>query len=215
MVCPLCGQRKAKRACPALGRQICAACCGTKRLVEIQCPSDCVYLASAREHPAAAVLRREQRDFALLVQSMRDLNERQSQLFFLVSRFLIQYEPPELQPLTDDDVAEAAAALAATLETSIRGVIYEHRPASLSAERLLNALKPLLTQAGGHGGTAFERDAAVVMRRVEETARGVHTEDKPNRRAFLELVGRVIGKTEAANGDPSGTASEGQRLIVP
>ncbi len=215
MICPLCGQRKAKRACPALGRQICAACCGTKRLVQIQCPSDCVYLASAREHPAAAVVRREQRDFGLLMQSMRDLNERQSQLFFLVSRFLIQYEPPELHPLIDADVAEAAAALAATLETSVRGVIYEHRPASLSAERLLNALKPILVQAGGHGGTTFERDAAVVLRRVEETARGLHAEDEPNRRAFLDLVGRLVAKTEAADGDLPGVSSEGQRLIVP
>ena len=44
MVCPLCGERKAKRACPALNRHICAVCCGTKRLVEINCPADCVYL---------------------------------------------------------------------------------------------------------------------------------------------------------------------------
>ena len=71
-----------------------------------------------------------------LVQFMRDLSERQSQLFFLVTSFLVGYQPPELQPLIDNDIAEAAAALAATLETSVRGVIYEHRPASLPAERL-------------------------------------------------------------------------------
>ncbi len=53
MTCPLCSQRKARRACPALGHQICAVCCGTKRLTQIPCPSDCVYLASAREHPPA------------------------------------------------------------------------------------------------------------------------------------------------------------------
>ena len=48
-------------------------CCGTKRLVEIQCPADCVYLASAREHPAAATIRRQQHDLSMLLQFMRDL----------------------------------------------------------------------------------------------------------------------------------------------
>ena len=48
MLCPLCGKRNARRACPALGHLICAVCCGTKRLTEIACPSDCGYLATAR-----------------------------------------------------------------------------------------------------------------------------------------------------------------------
>jgi len=214
VVCPVCGQRKARRSCPALGKQICAVCCGTKRLVQIHCPPDCVYLASAREHPPAAIVRQQQRDLALLVQCMRDLGERQSQLFFLVNRFLVRYQPPELQSLVDDDVAEAAAAMAATLETSARGVIYEHRPASLPAERLMTALKPLLAQAGGGGGTAFERDAAVVMRRVEEAAREVRSRDESNRRAYLDLLGRLLrnvedaAESEAAQPDPP-------RLIVP
>ena len=66
----------------------------------------------------------------------------------LVNSVLAAYQPSELQPLIDDDVAASAAALAATLETSARGVIYEHRPASLPAERLMSTLKPLLAEAG-------------------------------------------------------------------
>jgi len=214
VVCPLCGQRKARRACPALNRQICAICCGTKRLVQIQCPSDCVYLATAREHPPAAVVRQQQRDLGLLVQFMRDLNERQSQLFFFVATFLVRYESPELQALIDNDVGEAAAALAATLETSSRGVIYEHRPASLPAERLVSALKPLIADAGRNGGTAFERDAAVVLRRIEEAARDARLNEVENRRAFLELLGRVVRKSDAGS-EPADPAGEPSRLIVP
>ena len=210
MVCPLCGSRRARRACPAVGKQICAVCCGTKRLVEIQCPSDCVYLATAREHPPAAILRRQQRDVELLVRFMRDLNQRQSELFFLIDAFLLRYHPPELQPLIDDDVIEAAAALAATSETATRGVIYEHRPPSPPAERLATALKPLLARAGQNGGTPFERDAAVVLRRIEEAAREARAIDRDNRRAFLDLLARVIpesGEQEAPPASP--------RLIVP
>ena len=132
VICPLCGERRARRGCPALDKQICSVCCATKRLVEIQCPAR---LRLPRPPPAST---RQPPPFGssnatsdLLVQCMRDLSERQSQLFFLISTFLQRYEPPELQPLIDDDVAEAAAALAGTFETAVRGVIYEHRPAAL------------------------------------------------------------------------------------
>jgi hypothetical protein len=216
VICPLCGKRSARRACPALAKQICAVCCGTKRLVEIQCPADCSYLASAREHPAAPVLRQQQRDLGLLLPFVRDLSERQSQLFFLAMRFLLQYEPPELQRLIDDDVVGAVTALAATLETSARGVIYEHRPTSLPAERLANAIKPLLAEVGERGGSAFDRDAAVVLRRIEAAASGARTGDEANPRAFLDLVARVLRKTaEEAGGDEPAASAEGQRLILP
>lgn len=204
MICSLCGQRKARRACPALGAHICAVCCGTKRLVQIQCPADCPYLATAREHPPAAAVRQQQRDVGLLVQAMRDLNQRQSQLFFLVNNFLVRYQPPGLQALIDDDIAEAAAALAATIETSVRGVIYEHRPASLPAERLMSALKPILAEAGRNGGTPAERDAAFVMRRIAEAAREVRATDATNRRAFLDLLGRVLRNTGSEDDDSAG-----------
>jgi hypothetical protein len=182
--------------------------------VQIQCPPDCVYLATARDHPPAAAVRRQQEDLSWLVHFMRDLNERQSQLFFLVNTFLFQYQPPELQPLVDDDVAEAAAAQAATFETSARGVIYEHRPASLPAERLMNALKPVLAQAGGRGGTAFERDAAVVLRRVEEAARQLRSGHESNRRAFLDLLGRVLRKKDDG-AEPPAEKPDAPRLILP
>jgi hypothetical protein len=144
---------------------------------------------------------------------MRDLNQRQSQLFFLVSTFLVRHHPPELQPLIDDDAAEAAEALAATLETSARGVIYEHRPASLPAERLVASLKPLLVEAGGpNAGTAFERDAAFVLRRISEAARAARTTDEDNRRAFLDLLGRIIKRE---NADAESARPPDSRLIVP
>jgi hypothetical protein len=200
VLCPLCGIRSAKRSCPALGKQICAVCCGTKRNVQIQCPTDCPYLASAREHPAAAVVRQQQRDVGLMMQSMRDFNERQSQLFLFINTFLMKYQPPELQALIDDDVVAAMSALAATYETASRGVIYEHRPASLPAQRLVTALSPVLAEAG-KGGSLFERDAAFVMRRIERAVADVRALDQLNRRAYLDLLGRVIVKKDSSAAD--------------
>ena len=121
--------RANRRACPAVGKQICAVCCGTKRLVQIQCPPDCVYLTTARDHPPAALVRRQQQDLGLLVHFMRDLNERQSQLFFLATTFLVQYQSPELQPLIDDEtgvtsspVSFGASFLSGARENTLRDV---------------------------------------------------------------------------------------------
>jgi hypothetical protein len=214
VLCPLCHQRKARRICPALGKQICTVCCGTKRQVEIRCPHDCTYLLSAREHPPVATVRKHRRDLGVVVRFMQDLSERQSRLFLLIMTFLVRYQPPELHALIDDDVAEAVVALSATFETSSKGVIYEHRPASLSAERLATALKRVLSEAGRTGGSAFERDAAVVLRRVEAAARLAAKEDPGNRRAFVELLGRIIDKKDDPARDIDAEA-EAPRVIIP
>jgi hypothetical protein len=185
--------------------------------VQIQCLPVCAWLASAREHPPAVIVRQQQRDVALLVQCMRDFSERQSQLFFLLSTFFVRYEPSELQPLIDDDVSEGAAALASTFETASRGVIYEHRPASLPAERLLAALKPVLTETGRGLGSSFERDAAIVLRRIAEVAKEMRALEPDNRRAFLDLLGRVISKESppASDQETAPHPPAPSRLIVP
>lgn len=145
-------------------------------------------------------MRQQQRDIGLLVNFMRDFSERQSHLFFLVNTFVTGYQPGELQALIDDDVAEAMDALAATYETSVRGVIYDHRPASLPADRLAVALKPVLAEAGKNLGTAFERDAAVVLRRVAESVRDVRSMTAPQKpddqRTYLDLLGRVVRRPD-------------------
>jgi len=211
--CPLCGQRKARRSCPALQQNICPVCCGTKRLTEIPCPADCGYLATAREHPPAVLVRQQQRDVTLFVQLMREFSERQSQLFLMAGAVLVRYQAPELQPLIDSDVAEAAAALAATFETAVRGVIYEHRPASPPAERLTVALKRLFAEAQAQSGSAFERDAAVVLRRIEEGVSTIRALEPEGQRPFLDLLGRLIRKSDPATNVSE--KSEEPRLIVP
>jgi hypothetical protein len=182
--------------------------------VEIACPSDCPYLASARQHPPAAAVRRQQDDLSTVAYVMRDLNDGQSRLFFVLLTFLVRYQPPELHPLLDEDIADAMAAIAATYETAARGVIYEHRPASLSAERLASGLKPLLAEAGQGGGTLFQRDAAVVLRRVEAAARGAMGAAPDNRRQFLDLIRRVIRPHDDEGGDGA-PSDEGPRVIIP
>lgn len=216
MTCPLCGVRKARRSCPALGHLICTMCCGTKRLTEIRCPADCPYLTSAREHPAAAVRRRQETDLAQLVHGLRDLNEQQSRLFVAVTGFISQYQAPDIHPLIDDDVAEAAGALASTFETASRGLIYDHRPSARQAERLMAGLRTVLDESERRAGSGFARDAAVVLRRVEEMVRDARSADARSTRTYLELVGRVMTKARRPeSAEAPGAAEDGPRLIVP
>jgi hypothetical protein len=159
-------------------------------------------------------VRQQQRDVTALVGYMQDFSERQSQLFFLIATFLLRYEPPELHPLVDDDVAEASAAIAATFETASRGVIYEHRPNSLSAERLASELRPLLAKVSDQGGESARRDSAVVLRRVEAAAREVGRSVGGSRRAFIDLLGRVVNVRALENRETSSDDSA-PRLIIP
>ena len=205
MLCSLCGTRKARRACPALGRTICAVCCGTKRLAEIACPPDCAYLTTAREHPAAVVRRQQERDVAVLLPTIQHLSERQYQLFFLLQTVIARHNPgspprvvgavgwkPEgFARLLDDDVAEAAAALAATLETAARGVIYEHGTQSVVAQRLVAEMKALLGELREQRVTVYDGEAAIVLRAIEQGARDARTAGGGDT-AYLTLMSRLL-----------------------
>ena len=224
MTCPSCGARKARRSCPALGQRICTLCCGTKRLTEIRCPADCPYLASSREHPTAAARRQQEQDLALLAGLMRNFNDRQAELLLAVTLFLARYRPDDLQTAIDQDVGDAAAALAATFETASHGVIYDHRAASLPAERLVARLRPLLEETARRMGPGppegNARDAAVVLRRIEGAVRDLagrpSLSGSDTRRPFLDILERATrGRDLPSTPDGREPDPGAPRLIVP
>jgi hypothetical protein len=212
MVCPQCGQRKARRDCPALGRTICSVCCGTKRVVEIRCPSDCGYLTAAREHPAAVIRRQQAQDVARLLPSLRHLTERQSQLFFLLQSAIARHTPGALMRTVDSDVIDAAGSLAATLETAVRGVIYEHAPQSPTAQALVKEMKNVVAQLREQGATVYDREAAIALRAIEQGAKGIGAQ--PGGRAYLDLIARLL-QVSAAPEATAAPASSASGLILP
>jgi hypothetical protein len=198
VACPSCHQRKARRACPALGQTICPVCCGTKRLTEINCPADCAYLSAAREHPAAVVRKQQERDVAMLLPSIHTLTERQHQLFFLFHSVIARYVPDGFGRLNDEDVGEAAGALAATLETSARGVIYEHSAQSPIAQGLARALKTMLEEIRTQGTKVYDAEAAIALRAIEQGARDARKLAGVDPAAYLALVGRLLHANRGA-----------------
>jgi len=201
MSCPLCQLRKERRACPALHQTICAVCCGTKRLTEIQCPDDCVYLTSAREHPAAVVKRQQEHDVAILLPTLKGLSERQHQLFFLFQSLIARHTPEGFARLVDDDVAEAAAVAASTLETAAKGVIYEHAAQSLPAQRLATEMKTMLAEMRQQGVKVYDREAAIVLRAIEKGARETRKVE-PGDTSYLTLMARLLQRNRAGAQPP-------------
>lgn len=215
MVCPLCNRRKAKRACPALGKPICTVCCGTKRQVEITCPHTCVYLASSRTHPPAVVQRQLELDRAMLLPLLQGFSDRQARAFLMLAAMVVRHKSEALQTLLDADIAQATEALAATLETADRGIVYEHQPASLPAARLTTELKAAVAEMTQSGGSGLERDATIALRRLEAAARTSSQSDARSTR-LRDLLHRMLAPSPlAASHEPDTPAPQTSPLIIP
>jgi hypothetical protein len=214
--CPLCGTRKARRACPALNREICAVCCGTKRLVEIACPADCGWLRASAAHPPAIAQRRQERDLAFIYGALGDLSERQGRVLLYLQAFVKQCATVSptaitgLAPLVDRDVADAAASLASTFETSAKGILYEHQATSVPAQRVAGDLKRGLQELARAERAVPDRDAAAALRMLQKLASGAAPALGDGERSYLDLVDRVM---KPSNEEPR--ADDTTRLIVP
>ena len=217
-VCPSCRRRKGRRTCPALHASICTTCCGTKRLTEIPCPSDCGYLVTARAYPPAVVQRRQEREARLLAPLLHDLTPRQHRLFLFIQSVVGRHRPASLPPLQDVDVADAVAALAATIETERRGIIYEHRATSLPAQRLEADLKAALDGQRAQAAGSFDRDLVVVLRRTERAARHARDTLGEGQTVYLDFLERLLRDLASQPGPtateaPAGDTAPG--LIIP
>jgi hypothetical protein len=216
--CAICGSRKAKRACPALGRDICPVCCATKRHTEIACPADCAYLSMSRAHPAAAVQRQQEHDMRFVIPRISDLGEAQYRLFLFSAALMLQHARTLVPSPLDVDVADAAASVAATLETAGKGIIYEHHPASLPAQRLASELGTAvaeLARKAGAEASRVERDMARALRALERAAREARSAVPDPAQAdasWMALSARMLGP--AAQAAPSAKEPDEPRIII-
>jgi hypothetical protein len=202
----VCRQRKGKRACPARGGAICSQCCGTKRLVEIDCPSDCRYLTGAHAPGWEGRAADRQRDQRRLGPHLAELTEKQVQLALIALAGLggIRGLHPDLD---DALVLEAITAVRKTAETRDRGVLYEHPPGDARAEALVQEVAGIF-EARGEDGTVHrprDRDLVAALRALERAIAATAREAEGDH-AFLDtaarLVGRLGGKTAAPRPRP-------------
>ncbi|MBI2828702.1 MAG: hypothetical protein HYX77_05465 [Acidobacteria bacterium] len=156
--------------------------------------------------------RRQERDVSRLLPTIRHLTERQYQLFFLFHTVIARHKPQGLTRLVDSDIAEAAAALAATLETAARGVIYEQMPPAPPAQALSAEMKTMLARMREQGAAVYDRETAIVLRAIEQGAREVKAPDEGDA-AYVDLIARLL-QVNAARHAPA-EAAPARALILP
>lgn len=175
---------------------------------------------AALAHPPAATRRQQERDHALVAVMGDGLSDAQADLLWAFLNTVTGYAADPLLRLADVDLADAAAALAATIETADRGLIYEHRPSSLSAQRLLTDLRTVLTSATSKlqasAATRTERDGAVVLRQVERAVRRAQeVEPGGGPSLALGMIGRVVKAVAQAGADRGPVEPARPMLIRP
>ena len=115
---------------------------------------------------------------------------------------VLSYKPEGLGRLTDSDVALATGALASSLETASKGVIFEEATSSVVAEGLRRALKPVIEEITKNSGSRAEREVAIVLRGMERGARHEGGQIPDGEASYLELVGRVFQQRPQAAQPP-------------
>lgn len=207
MSCPLCRERKGKRHCPAKGERICSACCGSKRLVEIDCPRDCVYLSGAHAGAWDGREAERARDQRRLAPSVQGLTNAQMQLL-LVAIVGLDRLRAERRELDDRLVLDAVRALRKTVETRGRGILYDHSAENLRAEGLLHDLRGLFDAKDEEGRPVApdDRDLLPALRALESLVDT--TQREGGRTDFLEMARRIAADVRRE------AQARPQRLIV-
>jgi hypothetical protein len=194
ILCKICGQRRAKRACPAVEGDICPLCCGTQREVSLSCPLSCTFLREAHKHektiPVAEtdVSDRE-------VEFSEDFFQQHEELMLFCMFSLLQ-AALRTPGAVDADLLEALAAVIKTHRTAESGLLYESRPENTIAagvQRIFSegiAEYEKMRQEKGTLALVSETKllpALVLLRRIAQQSNN----GRPRGRMFIDLLSQM------------------------
>src|SRR3989475_5358683 len=194
-ICPLCSDRHGKRYCPAVAEPICAVCCGTKREVEIDCPSSCGYWKASRSYESEKPIPDPQIAAKAHHYDGRFF-ERYHLILDSVTRAIIEEHFASRQ-LVDSDVIGVFQALKATMKTLSSGIYYEslpEGPVRLSLFRRLKALFDELMQPDPSGVRPILKvTEAVDVLDFLTVAAQANSSVRPKRRRYLNWITEKFG----------------------
>ena len=145
MKCVSCGNRKAKRYCPALKASICPVCCGEKRGVEINCPLDCMYYVEGQIHQQLKVMhQRIRKEGPVSYVRRAELYNRNPEVFARIEKIFADAFRANRR-LRNEDTVSALELVKSTLDTEKKGLIYQHRSENSFANELSTGLLIALT----------------------------------------------------------------------
>jgi hypothetical protein len=198
--CPLCSERPGKRYCPAKADQICAVCCGTKREVEIDCPSSCPHLIAGRSYEAEK--RIPDPELAQKVEKYsNDFVYRYAPILDEISRSVVE-ERLQSPWLVDNDVVEVYKSLSATMKTLSSGIYYETLPDGPVRISLFRRLKAKLDELMQPSADADKRilkvTEAVDVLDFLTVAVQANSSVRPKSRRYLDWLAQMSGLSPAS-----------------
>jgi hypothetical protein len=170
MLCVICRKRKGKRLCPAKNALICPQCCGEKRIVEIDCPADCVYLSEGQRYQV-------QQKYARLFRNWDEFQKREvvrlSRDFGDIFRAIESYFAQNRRSLgSDQNLLEALGVIEKSLQTESKGIIYRPAASSLAAETAAKEIEKILEARRNRANITVSHltssDAAAIIRVLKE-----------------------------------------------
>jgi hypothetical protein len=203
MKCVLCGQRKAKRLCPAKQALICTQCCGEKRVLEIDCPESCEYLKAGRE--------REAEEYRKHIQSLDPSTRERNKKVLLDYRdviahleYVLSRERIQSGDLTDKDVAQALDILLENYGTEDRGILYEKTSDDLRVESLRRELRKIVESFRNPEGkgivapqnTCLQLGAAMQCLEFMRSLVTAYQEDRHSASGYVDFLARVNPREE-------------------
>ena len=142
VLCKLCGERRAKRACPAVKGDICSICCGTEREVSLACPIGCEYLREAHRHEKSLPVDPKEVSDPDIDVSEHFVRSHEELLLFCV--YSLVQAALRTAGAVDTDVLVALEALIKTYRTTEAGLLYETRPENTLAASVQRAFSDSL-----------------------------------------------------------------------
>ncbi len=213
MNCKLCNTRRARRACPGVGGDICAVCCGTERENTVYCPPDCEFLREARTREAEKSRESEPVPHPDIRISDEFLYSNGRLGGFLM--LALAQAVTETPNIVDYDVREALGGLVRTYRTLESGLYYESKPSNLIAAGIFDQIRHDIGEfrkvAQQQDGISTLRDADVLgmlvfLLRIEYRMNN----GRKRGRAFIDFLhAHAAASREAVQERP------GSSLVVP
>jgi hypothetical protein len=207
MKCVLCEQKKAKRFCPAKDAQICALCCGTKRVLEIACPESCEYLQAGRKRGIEDYKKRLQKmDSSNQEKYRRVISRYQDVIAHL--EYAISRERLLSRDLKDKDVAQVVDILLDTYRTEDKGILYEKTLDDIRIEPLRQELRKIVESYRNPEGmekqgvvdpqnTRLQLGGVIESLEFIRTLILIYMEDKSSVSGYVDFLARVTPRAEA------------------
>lgn len=206
ILCKICGKRRARRACPAVGGDICTICCGTEREVSLACPLKCQWLKEAHRHEKPVAVA-DNRVLHLDINVSEEFLRQNEELMVVLMHALLEASR-RTEGAIDADAIAALEAMIQTHRTLESGLVYETRAENTVAARLQRTFSESLADyqksSEQRPGGSPHRNREILAMLVFLYRMGVQSQNgRPRGRMYLDLLQQMVPERSVEERAPS------------